>query len=47
MAYIKQSIEIKDAPQKLVEFVKKLGEEKYAKMQELRNRKDFTYSITV
>lgn len=33
MSYILQTIEIKKAPQKLVDFVKKLGEEKHARME--------------
>ena len=47
MAYIKQNIEIKNAPKTLVDFVRKLGEEKHARMQELRNCNNFTYTIHV
>lgn len=34
MAYILQTIEIKNASQKLVDFVKKLGVEKHSRMEE-------------
>ena len=47
MTYILQKTEIKNAPRKLLELVKKLGEEKHAKMEELRSQTDVTYSITV
>ena len=47
MAYIKQNIEIKNAPKTLVDFVRKLGEEKHARMQELRNCNNFTYTIHI
>lgn len=47
MTYIMQKTEIKNAPRKLVEMVKKLGVEKHAKMEELRSEKNFTISVTV
>lgn len=47
MTYILQKTEIKNASRKLIEVVKKLGEEKHAKMEELRSQTNFTYSIKV
>ena len=47
MTYILQKTEIKNAPQKLVEYVKRLGMEKYAKMKELRSQSDIAYTINV
>ena len=34
MTYILQTIEVKNASQKLVNFVKRLGEEKHSRMEE-------------
>jgi len=47
MTYILQKTEIKNASHKLIEVVKKLGEEKHAKMEELRSHTNFTYTIKV
>ena len=47
MTYILQNTEIKNAPRKLIEVVKKLGAEKHAKMEELRHQADVTYTINV
>lgn len=47
MTYILQKTEIKNAPQRLVELVKRLGMEKHAKMEELRSMTDFTYTVNV
>lgn len=47
MTYILQKTEIKNAPRKLIDLVKRLGEEKHAKLQELRSQNNFTYSVEV
>ena len=47
MTYILQKTEIKNASHKLIEVVKNLGEEKHAKMEELRSHTNFTYTIKV
>ena len=38
MTYILQTIEVKNASQKLVNFVKRLGEEKHARMEERKRQ---------
>jgi len=47
MTYILQKTEIKNAPKKLLEMVRRLGEEKHAKMEELRSQTDVTYTVNV
>jgi len=47
MTYILQKTEIRNAPRKLVELVRRLGVEKHAKMEELRSQTDFTYTVNV
>lgn len=38
MTYILQTIEVKNASQKLVNFVKRLGEEKHSRMEERKRQ---------
>lgn len=47
MTYILQKTEIKNAPRQLIEFVRRLGMEKHAKMQDLRDETEFTYSVNL
>lgn len=47
MTYILQRTEIKNAPRKLIDLVKRLGEEKHTKMEELRSQTDVTYTVNV
>ena len=47
MTYILQKTEIKNTPKKLLEMVRRLGEEKHAKMEELRSQTDVTYTVNV
>ncbi len=47
MTYILQKTEIRNAPSKLIDVVKKIGAEKRAKMNELRRQTDVNYTINV
>ena len=47
MTYILQKIEVKNPSQKLLDFVKMLGREKHARMEELRNHKETARTIQV
>jgi hypothetical protein len=47
MAYILQTIEIKKASQKLVEGVKKLGEEKHARMNARKEERAKGYNSNI
>ena len=47
MTYVLQTVEVKNASQKLVDFVKKLGEDKYARMEERRVQRENGHAVNV